>query len=92
MKYRWTNCPNCHCEVTINYTDLGAGAFGSVRRWSRDRTINDGKPFQIADAKPSSEAGFTVECPCGQRLEVPPRPDAVSAEREGDMRVTLGEK
>ena len=92
MKYRWTICPNCHCEVAINYTDSAAGFFGSVRRWSRDRTINDGKPFRIGRAEPSAAAGFTVECPCGQRLEVPARPDAVSAEREGDMRVTLGEK
>jgi hypothetical protein len=91
MKYRWTECPNCGCEVAINYTETPEGLLGSVRRWSRERTINDGKPFRLEGAARLPDGGFAVECPCGQRLDVPARPDAVSAEREGDLRVKLGE-
>jgi hypothetical protein len=91
MKYRWMICPGCGCEAAINYTETSAGTFGSVRRWNHDRTINDGKAFQIAGAERAADAAFTVECRCGRTLEVPARPDAVSAEREANMRVDLGE-
>ena len=89
MKYRWTSCPQCHCEVTVNYTDTPDGILGSVRRWNRDRTINDGKALKLAASDRPAGQGFSVECVCGGRLDVPARPDAVSAEREGDLRVDL---
>lgn len=91
MKYRWTSCPRCHCEVTVNYTDTPEGTLGSLRRWNRDRTINDGRPLQLPRSSHSPGQGFSVECVCGERLDVPARPDAVSAEREGDLRVKLGD-
>lgn len=82
-------CPKCDGEIAINYADSPSTVFGSVRRWSHNRTINDGRKFELPAPPPGS--GFTVECPCGGKLEVPSRPDAVSAEREADLRVSLGE-
>ena len=91
MKYRWTTCPQCGCELAINYTETPQGLLGSVRRWNRDRTINDGRPLQLDLAVRSPDGSFQTECVCGQKLEVPARPDAVSAERDADLRVKLGE-
>jgi hypothetical protein len=90
MKYRWTTCPGCQCELAINYTETPQGLLGSVRRWNRDRTINDGKPLRLPPAD-SPDGSFQTECVCGATLDVPAHPDAVSAEREGDLRVKLGE-
>jgi hypothetical protein len=91
MKYRWATCPRCQCELAINYTETPQGLLGSVRRWNRDRTINDGRPLKLALAARSADGSFQTECVCGQELEVPARPDAVSAERDADLRVKLGE-
>jgi hypothetical protein len=91
MKYRWATCPGCGCELAINYTETPQGLLGSVRRWNRDRGINDGRPLQLPLAARAPDGSFQTECVCGHMLEVPARPDAVSAEREGDLRVTLGE-
>ncbi len=82
MKYRWTECPGCGCEVAINYSDLAGGITGSLRRWSRDRTINDGKPLQIAPDSIASDGGFPVTCVCGHALSVPSVPDAIGSSRE----------
>ncbi len=91
MKYRWLDCPGCLCHLTINTTESPAGMSGSLRRWSADRTINDGKPLRIAPSEVSPGGGFVTTCLCGQSIVVPTEPDAVSAEREGDLRVNLGE-
>jgi hypothetical protein len=91
MKYRWTTCPRCGCELAINYTETPQGLLGSLRRWNRERSINDGKPLQLARAEHSPDEAFAIDCLCGERLEVSARPDAVSAEREGDLRVKLGD-
>lgn len=91
MKYRWMICPRCRCEVAINTTESSAATLGSLRRWNHDRTINDGKRFQIAADSRSPEGAFSVDCVCGERLEVPAQADAVSAERDADLRVKLGE-
>jgi hypothetical protein len=56
-----------------------------------DRSINDGKLLSIPVAERSPDGGFVVTCVCGQTIPVPGKPDAVSAEREGDLRVNLGE-
>lgn len=47
--------------------------------------------MRIASAELPPAGGFAVTCLCGQTIEVPVKPDAVSAEREGDLRVKLGE-
>ena len=91
MKYRWLDCPNCLCHLAINTTETPAGISGSLRRWSADRVINDGKPLRIASAEVFPGGGFVTTCVCGQAITVPAEPDAVSAEREGDLRVNLGE-
>ena len=91
MKYRWARCPKCGCELAINYTDSTRGITGSLRRWSADRSINDGRSISVAPAGISADGGFVIACVCGQEITVPGKPDAVSAEREGDLRVTLGE-
>ena len=91
MKYRWTDCPRCHCHLAINYSDSPSGISGSLRRWSADRSTNDGKALRVARAELSEDGGFVTTCVCGQATPVPAKPDAVSAEREEDLRVKLGE-
>ena len=91
MKYHWTDCPKCRCHLAINYSDSPAGISGSLRRWSVDRAINDGRPIQVARAELPPGGGFAVACVCGHEIAVPDRPDAVSAERDADFRVKLGE-
>jgi hypothetical protein len=90
MKYHWTDCPRCRCHLAINTSDSPSGVSGSLRRWSADRATNDGRSIQVARAELSPGGGFVVACVCGQEIAVPDRPDAVSAEREGDLRVDLG--
>jgi hypothetical protein len=82
MKYRWTECPQCRCEVVVNYSDEGGGVTGSLRRWSRDRSTNDGKPIKVAADSRAADGSFPVTCVCGQELAVPSVPDAVGAERD----------
>ena len=82
MKYRWTECPQCHCEVAVNYSEQGGTVAGSLRRWSRDRSINDGKPIRIEEDGRSADGSFSVTCVCGQALTIPAVPDAVGAERD----------
>ena len=82
MKYRWTECPACRCEITINYSETEEGITGSLRRWSRDRTTNDGKPLKIAADALAPDGGFSATCVCGQTLAVPAIPDAVGAVRD----------
>ena len=91
MKYRWLDCPGCLCHLAINTTETAAGISGSLRRWSADRTINDGKLLRIAPSEVFPGGGFVVTCLCGQTISVPAEPNAVSAEREGDLRVKLGD-
>lgn len=89
MKYHWTDCPGCHCQVAINYTDSAQGISGSLRRWSFDRAVNDGRAIRISAAELPEGGGFATSCVCGATLAVPAKPDAVSAERDADLRVTL---
>ena len=92
MKYRWMDCPKCQCHLAINTTETSEGISGSLRRWSVDRSINDGKLLRIPPAEISPDGRFVIACLCGQAITVPGKPDAVSAEREEDMRVNLGEQ
>lgn len=91
MKYFWLDCPRCGCQVAVNYSESAAGISGSVRRWSADRSTNDGRPFQIAASDAATGDGLTVECVCGEQLGLSAKPDAVGAERDPDLRVTLGD-
>jgi hypothetical protein len=89
LNYYWTDCPNCHCHVAVQWTAYPDRLSGSVRRWSVDRTINDGRPFDVPAAEVSAEKGFATACVCGQVLAVPAKPSAVGGERGDDFRVKL---
>jgi hypothetical protein len=91
MNYRWTVCPACQCEIAVNYLDRETGVSGSLRRWSHDRSVNDGRAFEIKRADVSSTAGFSTPCVCGQPIAVPSRPDATGGQRDEGLRVSLGE-
>ena len=91
MNYRWLDCPGCHCHLAINTTATREGVSGSLRRWSVDTSTNDGKRIRVAPGELSPDGGFAITCVCGQALRLAGKADAVSAEREEDMRVTLGE-
>lgn len=91
MKYRWAECPGCRAELAINFTETAGRITGSLRRWSSDRSVNDGRSFTVLPAEVLPDGGFMVACVCGQPISVPAKADAVSAEREGDLRVKLGE-
>jgi hypothetical protein len=71
LTYFWTDCPNCHCHVAINTTAYPDKLSGSLRRWSRNGSINDGRSFEIASGALAPDGGFTVACVCGQVLDVP---------------------
>ena len=91
MKYNWLECPGCRCQVAVNYSESAAGISGSLRRWAAERGINDGRALRIARAEILPDGGFTTACVCGQALAIPGKADAVSADREADLRVTLGD-
>jgi len=91
MKYNWFECPGCRCQVAVNYSESAQGISGSLRRWAPERGINDGRALSVPRAELAAGGGFMTACVCGQSLSVPGKADAVSADREGDLRVTLGE-
>ena len=51
LNYYWTDCPRCHCHVAVNSSSFADRVSGSLRRWSADRTINDGRMFEIQAAQ-----------------------------------------
>jgi hypothetical protein len=87
MNYHWTNCAGCGCQIAVNWTVRPEGLSGSLRRWSTDRSINDGRPFSATPAE--SAGGLVIPCVCGAAIPLPERPDAVGGERSDDLRVTL---
>ena len=88
MNYHWTDCPNCSCHLAVNWVVRPEETAGSLRRWSADRSINDGKPFAFPG--PRREA-LVVPCVCGMLIPLPDEPDAVGGERSEGLRVTLTE-
>jgi hypothetical protein len=89
MNYHWTDCPGCSCHLAVNWTVRPEETAGSLRRWSADRSINDGKPFAFRDAK--EREALVVSCVCGAPIPLPDEPDAVGGERSEGLRVTLTE-
>ena len=77
--------------MSINLTEYADRASGSLRRWSRDRTINDGRKVEIPSTQRGPEGSFEVACVCGPLLAVTGKPSAVGEERDENLRVTLGE-
>ena len=90
MNYYWTDCPRCHCHLAINTTTHPEKISGSLRRWSTDRSINDGRRFEIPVDPHAPAGGFTTSCVCGQELAVPAEASATGSAREADLRVKLG--
>jgi hypothetical protein len=72
VNYRWTTCPGCSCELAIHFVERPDGLSGSLRRWSVDRTINDGRPRAVARAEISPDGAFRVACVCGTEIAVDP--------------------
>jgi hypothetical protein len=80
VKYYWTECPGCGCEVAVNTVAAAGTVTGSLRRWSRDRSINDGRA--IRGAPLDAQGGFVTECVCGRSLTFGAAASAVGSQRE----------
>lgn len=91
MNYYWLDCPGCHCHVAVNATSYPDRISGSVRRWSPDRSVNDGRKFEVPAADRAADGSFSTPCVCGRVLSLPANPSAVGGERDENLRVTLGE-
>jgi hypothetical protein len=70
MNYFWTDCPGCRCQVAVNSTDYPGRISGSLRRWSGDRSVNDGRAFEVPAASVGPGGEFSVECVCGAPIAV----------------------
>jgi hypothetical protein len=71
MNYVWTFCPKCEGQLTIHFARTGSGLSGSLRRWSRDRSVNDGRLLEVPAAEVAPDGGFQAVCLCGQPIPVP---------------------
>jgi hypothetical protein len=47
LNYFWTDCAD-GSHVAVNYTVYEDRVSGSVRRWSRDRSTNIGRKFEVS--------------------------------------------
>lgn len=77
MNYFWGECGTCGCQVTIQYVEHPDRLVGSLRRWSKERTINDGRLLAIPRAEISADGSFQTVCVCGGPIAV----DAASIQR-----------
>jgi hypothetical protein len=72
MNYYWTVCPKCSCELTLQFVETAAGLSGSVRRWSSDRSTNDGRKLETPRAEVGADGRFDAACVCGGPIAVDP--------------------
>jgi hypothetical protein len=70
MNYVWTFCPNCGGQLTMHFARNAGGLSGSLRRWSRDRSVNDGRLLQVPAAEVAADGAFRAACLCGQAIPV----------------------
>jgi hypothetical protein len=70
MNYVWTFCPKCEGQLTFQFERHAAGLSGSLRRWSRDRSVNDGRRLEVPAAEVGADGGFPALCVCGQPIPV----------------------
>lgn len=70
MNYVWTECPGCRCQITIQFTESAGRLTGSVRRWSRDRSVNDGRLLEVLRSAVAADGGFEAPCVCGATIAV----------------------
>ncbi|MFY9551127.1 MAG: hypothetical protein WAU32_08260 [Thermoanaerobaculia bacterium] len=75
MNYLWTECSGCGCQIAIQFVERPEGVAGSVRRWSSNRSVNDGKKLEVPSASVAADGSFSAVCVCG--AEIPVRPEAV---------------
>ncbi|MGH9368505.1 MAG: hypothetical protein ACRD3M_12610 [Thermoanaerobaculia bacterium] len=71
MNYYWTECPGCGCHVAVNYTVYPEKVSGSLRRWSQDRSVNDGRLLEVPASALAADGGFAASCVCGREIAVP---------------------
>jgi len=82
MNYFWTVCPKCSGEITIQYVDSAGGLSGSLRRWSSDRTVNDGRRVETPRGDVAADGSFRTACVCGESIAIDPaRVTRASTER-----------
>jgi len=72
MNYFWTVCPKCSGEITVQYVQNAGGVSGSLRRWSSDRSVNDGRRVEIPKGEVAADGGFRTACMCGETIAVDP--------------------
>jgi hypothetical protein len=72
MNYFWTVCPKCSGELTVQWVETAGGISGSLRRWSRDRTTNDGRKVEVLRADVAAGGGFFATCVCGEPVAIDP--------------------
>jgi len=70
MHYVWTTCGGCGGQITIQFARGPQGVTGSVRRWSTDRSVNDGRLLAVPAAAVGADGGFTAVCVCGAEIPV----------------------
>ncbi len=70
MNYFWSECPKCRGQVTIQFVEHPDRLAGSLRRWSSDRTVNDGRLLEVPRAEVSADGGFRTVCVCGGPIAV----------------------
>jgi hypothetical protein len=70
MNYSWSVCPRCGCQITIQFAERPDRLVGSLRRWSTDRTVNDGRQMEVLRANLAADGGFQTPCICGAELTV----------------------
>ena len=70
MHYVWTTCGACGGQITIQFARGTQGVTGSVRRWSTDRSVNDGRLLAVPAAAVAADGGFTAVCVCGAEIPV----------------------
>ncbi len=70
MNYVWTFCPKCEGQLTMQFARSDAGLSGSLRRWSRDRSVNDGRLLEVPPADVAADGAFRTTCLCGQAIPV----------------------
>jgi len=70
MNYFWGGCAACGCQVTIQFAEAPDGLVGSLRRWSTDRGVNDGRRLDVPRASVATDGGFAATCVCGALVAV----------------------
>ena len=82
MNYFWTVCSKCSGELTLQWVETTGRISGSLRRWSSDRTTNDGRKVEVPRGDLAGDGGVRTACVCGEGVAVDPaRVTKASTER-----------